>query len=67
MCIRDRAPCYEGEPALLDGKAAVELLGYAPAPALDSTLVYLSEMCIRDRPCAGADGAGRHHGGRDHP
>ena len=25
------APCYEGEPALLDGKAAVELLGYAPA------------------------------------
>ena len=21
------APCYEGEPALLDGKAAVELLG----------------------------------------
>ena len=36
------APCYEGEPALLDGKAAVELLGYAPAPELDSTLVYLS-------------------------
>ena len=33
------APCYEGEPALLDGKAAVELLGYAPAPELDSTLV----------------------------
>ena len=25
------APCYEGEPALLDGKAAVELLGCAPA------------------------------------
>ena len=36
------APCYEGEPALLDGKAAVELLGYAPAPELGSTLVYLS-------------------------
>ena len=36
------APCYEGEPALLDGKAAVELLGYAPAPELDSTLVYLA-------------------------
>ena len=35
-------PCYEGEPALLDGKAAVELLGYAPAPELGSTLVYLS-------------------------
>ena len=31
------APCYEGEPALLDGKAAVELLGYAPAPELGST------------------------------
>ena len=28
------APCYQGEPALLDGKAAVELLGYAPAPGL---------------------------------
>ena len=36
------APCYEGEPALLDGKADVELLGYAPAPELGSTLVYLS-------------------------
>ena len=36
------APCYEGEPALLDGKAAVELLGYAPAQELGSTLVYLS-------------------------
>ena len=36
------APCYEGEPALLDGKAAVELLGYAPAPGLGGVLVYLS-------------------------
>ena len=36
------APCYEGEPALLDDKAAVELLGYASAPELGSTLVYLS-------------------------
>ena len=36
------APCYEGEPALLDGKAAVELLGYAPAPELNGVLVYLS-------------------------
>ena len=35
-------PCYEGEPALLDGKAAVELLGYAPAPGLGGVLVYLS-------------------------
>ena len=33
---------YAGEPALLDGKAAVELLGYAPAPELNSVLVYLS-------------------------
>ena len=31
-----------GEPALLDGKAAVELLGYAPAPGLGGALVYLS-------------------------
>ena len=37
-----QAPCYEGEPALLDGKAAVELLGYTPAPELGCTLVYLS-------------------------
>lgn len=36
------APCYAGEPALLDGKAAVELLGYAPAPGLNGVLVYLS-------------------------
>lgn len=36
------APCLRGEPALLDGKAAVELLGYAEAPGLGGTLVYLS-------------------------
>ena len=36
------APCYPGEPALLDGKAAVELLGYTPAPGLSGALVYLS-------------------------
>lgn len=35
-------PVCRGEPSLLDGKAAVELLGYAPAPELGSTLVYLS-------------------------
>ena len=35
-------PCLAGEPALLDGKAAVELLGYAPAPELGGVLVYLS-------------------------
>ena len=46
------APCYEGEPALLDGKAAVELLGYAPAPELDSTLVYLSVENLSARPLA---------------
>ena len=28
-----------GDPALLDGKAAVELLGYAPAPGLGGVLV----------------------------
>ena len=31
-----------GEPALLDGKAAVELLGYAPAQEMGNVLVYLS-------------------------
>ena len=36
------APYRAGEPALLDGKAAVELLGYAPAPGLGGVLVYLS-------------------------
>lgn len=35
-------PCLAGEPALLDGKAAVELLGYAPAQELGGVLVYLS-------------------------
>ena len=35
-------PCLAGEPALLDGKAAVELLGYAPAPEMGCVLVYLS-------------------------
>ena len=35
-------PRAVGQPALLDGKAAVELLGYAPAPGLDGVLVYLS-------------------------
>ena len=35
-------PRLAGEPALLDGKAAVELLGYAPAQGLGGVLVYLS-------------------------
>ena len=35
-------PHLAGEPALLDGKAAVELLGYAPAPEMGNVLVYLS-------------------------
>ena len=30
------APCYEGEPALLDGKAAVELLGEARCQIFDA-------------------------------
>ena len=34
--------CLAGQPALLDGKAAVELLGYAPAQELGGVLVYLS-------------------------
>ena len=34
-------PHFAGEPALLDGKAAVEL-GYAPAPEMGNVLVYLS-------------------------
>ena len=41
-----------GDPALLDGKAAVELLGYAPASELDSTLVYLSVENLSARPLA---------------
>ena len=35
-------PRLAGEPALLDGKAAVELLGYAPAKEMGNVLVYLS-------------------------
>ena len=35
-------PRLAGEPALLDGKAAVELLGYAPALEMGNVLVYLS-------------------------
>ena len=35
-------PRLAGEPALLDGKAAVELLGYAAAPEMGNVLVYLS-------------------------
>ena len=35
-------PRVMSQPALLDGKAAVELLGYAPAPELGGVLVYLS-------------------------
>ncbi|MGN0706733.1 MAG: twin-arginine translocation signal domain-containing protein [Faecalibacterium sp.] len=43
------APLYRGEPALLDGKAAVELLGYAPAPGLNGVLVYLSVENLSSR------------------
>ena len=45
-------PRVMGQLALLDGKAAVELLGYAPAPELDSTLVYLSVENLSARPLA---------------
>ena len=41
VCAAAQQPCLAGEPALLDGKAAVELLGYAPAPELGGVLVYL--------------------------
>ena len=48
--LRPKAPPYRaGEPALLDGKAAVELLGYAPAPGLDGVLVYLSVENLSSR------------------
>ena len=36
-------PRLAGEPALLDGKAAVELLGYAPAQEMGNVLVNLSK------------------------
>ena len=40
-CPAYRGLCC-GAAAVLDGKAAVELLGYAPAPELGGVLVYLS-------------------------
>ena len=45
-------PRVMGQPALLDGKAAVELLGYAPAPGLGGVLVYLSVENLSARPLA---------------
>ena len=42
-------PRVMGQPALLDGKAAVELLGYAPAPGLGGVLVYLSVENLSSR------------------
>ena len=42
VCAAAQQPRLAGEPALLDGKAAVELLGYAPAPEMGNVLVYLS-------------------------
>ena len=56
-------PRVMGQPALLDGKAAVELLGYAPAPGLGGVLVYLSveNLSARTLPvaCAHRQGSGR--------
>ena len=46
-------PRAVGQPALLDGKAAVELLGYAPAPGLNGVLVYLSVENLSARTPAG--------------
>ena len=43
-------PRAVGQPALLDGKAAVELLGYAPAPGLNGVLVYRWRT-FRPAPC----------------
>ena len=42
VSVAAQQPRLAGEPALLDGKAAVELLGYAPAPEMGNVLVYLS-------------------------
>lgn len=41
-----------GQPALLEGPAAVELLGYAPAPELGGVLVYLSVENLSGHPLA---------------
>lgn len=51
VCAAAQQPCLAGEPALLDGKAAVELLGYAPAPELGGVLVYLSVETSRQPVC----------------
>ena len=51
VCAAAQQPCLTGEPALLDGKAAVELLGYAPAPELGGVLVYLSVKTFRRPAC----------------
>lgn len=45
-------PRLSGEPALLNGLASVELLGYAPAAELDSTLIYLSVENLSPRTLA---------------
>ena len=45
VCAAAQQPCLTGEPALLDGKAAVELLGYAPAPELGGVLVWIPAIC----------------------
>ena len=46
-------PRAVGQPALLDGKAAVELLGYAPAPGLNGVLVYLGGEPFGPHPAGG--------------
>ena len=48
-----RQPHLAGEPALLDGKAAVELLGYAPAQEMGNVLVPLGGKPLRIHPAGG--------------
>lgn len=46
--------CLRGDSALMEGKAAVELLGYADAPQLGGVLAYLSveNVCSHSLPVA---------------
>lgn len=50
VAVSAQQPCLVGEPALLDGKAAVELLGYAPAQEMGNVLVYLSVENLSSAP-----------------
>ena len=39
VCAAAQQPCLTGEPALLEGEAAVGLRGFPPAPGLGGVLV----------------------------